>query len=266
VTGTRRAFALAVSVLLVGVLSVAAAQAKTELFKFDYAGYGSFEDKSQVDDNAGCRRNEDWIGQYAFRQDWKVTAVVTPHRIGVFKDAGYAGPRDLAGHPTTLDVTGTQTTQPGQECEWAGGSNDTGRYQCGDDHAKLLYDTVLHLSYLTSSKAILFRAPAFFGYNPTLRGADSIPSLKTTGCTVFADSPGLYLAGPDIEVKIPIKAATLYHLKLGHYFYVHTRLGHYTSVPDQTGHSCFLVTRGPSDFCHVTKDDYTGEIAVKRIT
>jgi hypothetical protein len=67
-------------------------------------------------------------------------------------------------------------------------------------------------------------------------------------------------------VRIPIKAATLLHLKKGQYFYVHTSLGHYTVKPDQTGKSCFLVNRGPHDFCTVEHDSYTGEIAVKRIS
>jgi hypothetical protein len=67
-------------------------------------------------------------------------------------------------------------------------------------------------------------------------------------------------------VCIPINAATLLHLKKGHYFYVHTRLEHYTVRPDQTGKSCFLVTKGPNDFCTVEQDSYTGEIAVKRIS
>jgi hypothetical protein len=80
----------------------------------------------------------------------------------------------------------------------------------------------------------------------------------------IADSPGLYTPGPDIVVRIPIKAATLLHLKKGHYFKVHTSLGHYTVQPDQTGKSCFLVTKGPHDSCTVEQDSYTGEIAVKR--
>jgi hypothetical protein len=53
-------------------------------------------------------------------------------------------------------------------------------------------------------------------------------------------------------VRIPVKAATLYHLKLGHYFLQRPSLGHYAVAPDQTGRNCFLATHGPSDFCHVT--------------
>jgi len=35
---------------------------------------------------------------------------------------------------------------------------------------------------------------------------------------------------------------------------------------NQTAHSCFLVTRGPSDFCRITQDAYKGQVAIKRIT
>lgn len=262
----RRALALSLTLILGAIWGVTAAQAKTEVFKFDYAGYGSFENKSQVNDSAGCRRNEDWIGQYSFRQDWKVRAVVSPHRIALFKNAEYVGAPGLASHPTSIEVTGTQAPQPQENCEWAGGPDDSGSYRCGDDHAQLMYDNVLHLSHPVASKTILFRAPAFIDFNPALRGTNTVPSLKATGCAAIADSPGQYLVGPDIEVKIPIKAATLYHLKLGHYFFVHTGLGHYTVRPDQTGNSCFLVTHGPQDFCTVIEDKYVGEIAVKRIS
>jgi hypothetical protein len=266
VTATRRALALSLTLMLAAIWGASAAQAKPEVFKFDYAGYGSFEDKSQVNDSAGCRRNEDWIGQYSFRQDWKVHAAVSPHRIAVERNAEYVGAPGLATHPTSIEVTGTQTSQPQENCAWAGGPNDNGRYQCGDDHPQLTYDKVLHLTHLVASKTILFGAPAFIGYNPALRGTNTVPSLKATGCAALAYSPGQYLVGPDIEVKIPIKAATLYHLKRGHFFFVHTGLGHYTVRPDQTGHSCFLVTHGPQDFCKVTADKYVGEIAVKRIS
>jgi hypothetical protein len=86
-----------------------------------------------------------------------------------------------------------------------------GTFHCGDDHAKLFYDKVLGIS--GAGKTVIFRAPAFITYNPLLRGNDSIPSLKTTGCLSIADSPGQYSPGPDIVVRIPIKAATLLHLK-----------------------------------------------------
>jgi hypothetical protein len=264
VIGTHRLLAALAGLLILGFWGVSLAQAENVTFKFDYAGYGSFENKSSVDDNAGCRRQADWIGKYAFRQDWKVLAITRPHGISIHRDAVYAGSRDVAGHPLSLDVTGSQVTQPNQACEWAGGSNDTGTFQCGDDHPKLFYDKVLDLS--EAGKKVIFRAPAFITYNPLLRGNDSIPSLKTTGCLSIADSPGLYTPGPDIAVRIPIKAATLLHLKKGHYFYLHTSLGHYTVKPDQTGSSCFLVTKGPHDFCTVEQDSYTGEIAVKRIS
>ena len=189
-------------------------------------------------------------------------AITRPHGLAVHADAEYVGSRDLA-KPMSLDVTGSQITQPGQECEWAGGSNDTGTFQCGDDHPKLFYDKVLHISL--SGKTFIFKAPGFIAYNPLLRGRDTIPSLKTTGCETIADSPGVYAPGPDIEVRIPITGSTLPHLKKGHYFFVHTSLGHYTVRPDQTGKSCLLVTKGPHDFCTVEQDRYTGEIAVKRV-
>jgi hypothetical protein len=192
--------------------------------------------------------------------------MVSPHRIALYRNAEYVGAPGLASHPTSIEVTGTQAPQPRENCEWAGGSNDSGRYQSGDDHAQLMYDNVLHLTHLVTSKTVLFGAPAFIDYNPTLRGTNTVPSLKATGCAAIAYSPGQYLVGPDIEVRIPIKATTLYHLTLGHYFYVHTGLGHYTVRPDQTGHSCFLVTHGPQDFCKVITDKYAGEIAVKRIS
>jgi hypothetical protein len=263
VTGAQRLVAALASVLLLAVWGASLAQAQNVTFKFVYAGYGSFENKSSVDDDAGCRRQADWIGQYAFRQDWTVHAVTRPHGIAIHRDADYVGSRDLAGRPLSLDVTGTQVTQPNEACEWAGGSDDTGKFQCGDDHPKLFYDKVLDLS--ASGKSVIFRAPAFIVYNPLLRGSNSIPSLKTTGCMSIADSPGLYSPGPDIVVRIPVKAATLLHLKKGHFFKVHTGLGHYTVKPDQTGKSCFLVNKGPHDFCTVEQDSYTGEIAVKRI-
>ncbi|HEX3689658.1 MAG TPA: hypothetical protein VHV28_08175 [Solirubrobacteraceae bacterium] len=263
-TGTHRFLAALAALLLLCAWGASLAQAQSVTFKFDYAGYGSFESKSSVDDDAGCRRQADWIGQYAFRQDWKVHGIALPHRLQIHTTAEYAGTRDLAGHPTSLDVTGTQVTQPEQACEWAGGSDDTGKFQCGDDHPKLLYDKVLDISS-GADKRIIFRAPAFIAYNPLLRGSNSIPSLKTTGCLAIADSAGQYSPGPDITVRIPIKAATLLHLKKGHYFRVHTGLGHYTVKPDQTGQSCLLVTKGPHDSCTVEQDSYTGEIAVKRI-
>jgi hypothetical protein len=125
---------------------------------------------------------EPGIGQYASRQDWKVLAMTRPHGISIHRDAVYAGSRNLTGHPLSLDVTGTQATQPNQGCQWAGGSNDTGTFQCGDDHPKLFYDKVLDIS--GAGKSLIFRAPAFITYNPLLRGNDSIPSLKTTGCLV----------------------------------------------------------------------------------
>jgi hypothetical protein len=256
--------AAATSLLLLCVWGISVAQAQNVTFKFDYAGVGSFENKSSVDDDAGCRRQADWIGKYAFRQDWKVLAVTRPHGISIHRTAQYAGEVGLTGHPMSLDVTGSQVAQPQLECEWAGGPNDTGTFQCGDDHPKLLYDKVLDIS--GSGKSVIFKAPAFIAYNPLLRGNNSIPSLKTTGCLSIADSPGLYSPGPDIVVRIPIKAATLKHLKKGHYFRVHTSLGHYTVEPDQTGKSCFLVNKGPHDFCTVEQDSYTGEIAVKRIS
>lgn len=88
--------------------------------------------------------------------------------------------------------------------------------------------------------------------------------MRQAGCEAFATSPGRYLVGPSIVVRIPIKASTFPHLKLGHCFFVHTKLGHYTVRPDQTGRSCFLATHGPSDFCHVISDSYEGGTAVKR--
>lgn len=81
----------------------------------------------------------------------------------------------------------------------------------------------------------------------------------------IADSPGLYSAGPDITVRIPVKAATLLHLKKGHFFKVHTSLGHYTVGTDQTGKRCFLARKGPRDFCTVEQDSHEGEIAAKRV-
>jgi hypothetical protein len=257
--------AVAVCTLLVGVAAIPAAQARTETFRFAYAGYGDFENQSQVDDNAGCRRNEDWVGHYSFRQDWNVSVEVMPHRIAIHRTAQYVGNQALAGHPTSVEVTGTQTAQPGQDCEAPGLTNDTGRYQCGDAHPALFFDKVLHIAAL-NGKRELYTAPAFLDYNPTLTGSNSIPSLRASGCSSISFSPGRYAVGPDIEVRIPISASTLYHLKLKHYFKVDTRLGHYTVLPDQTGKSCFQVTRGPNDFCHVTKDDYTGEVLVKRLT
>jgi hypothetical protein len=262
VTGTRRLVAVVAGLLALTVWGVSLAQAQNVTFRFDYAGYGSFENKSSVDDNAGCRRQDDWIGKYAFRQDWKVLAITRPHGISIHRDAVYAGSRDLAGHPTSLDVTGSQVTQPGEQCEWAGGSDDTGTFQCGDAHPKLFYDQMLDIS--AAGKKVIFRMPAFITYNPLLRGSDSIPSLKTTGCESIADSPGQYSPGPDIAVRIPIRAATLLHLKKGHYFRVNTHLGHYTVKGDQTGKSCLLLTKGPHDSCTVELDSYTGEVVVKR--
>jgi hypothetical protein len=66
-----------------------------------------------------------------------VSVEVMPHRIAIHKTAQYLGDRALAGHPTSVEVTGTQTAQPGQDCEAPGLTNDTGRYQCGDAHPKL---------------------------------------------------------------------------------------------------------------------------------
>jgi hypothetical protein len=261
VTGTRRLLPVLVLVLLVCLWSVSLAQARNVAFKFAYTGYGSFQNKSSIDDNAGCRRQAEWIGKYAFRQDWTVRAITRPHGISIHRDAEYAGSRDLP-RPMSLDVTGSQVTQPGQACEWAGGSSDTGTFRCGDDHPKLFYDKVLDIS--VAGTTFIFKAPAFLTYNPLLRGSDSIPSLKITGCESIADSPGQYSPGPDISARIPIKAATLLHLKKGHYFLVRTSLGHYTAKPDQTGESCLLLTKGPHDSCTVEQDSYTGEVVVKR--
>jgi hypothetical protein len=254
------------ALLFGGVGALPAARAATETSRIDYAAYGKFENRSQVDDNAGCRRNEDWVGQYSFRQDWKFTVDVRPHGISVHKNADYVGAPGLPAHPTSIEVTGTQTAQPQQQCEWSGGSDDTGRYQCGDAHPKLLFDKVMRIGLVAASKQLLFTAPAFFDYNPALIGSNSIRSLRATGCSSIAFSPGRYLVGPDIAARIPIKASTIYHLRRGHYFFVHTRLGHYTVRPDQTGHSCFTVTRGANDFCRVTSDEYVGELAVKRVS
>ena len=261
---THRPLAVLAAALLVAVWGVSVAQARNATFRFAYAGYGSFENKSSIDDDAGCRRQADWTGKYAFRQDWRVQAIMRPRGISIYKDAEYVGSSQPAGHPMSLDVTGSQVTQPGEQCEWAGGSNDTGTFQCGDDHPNLFYDKVLDIS-LSGGKMLIFKAPAFVTYNPLLRGKTSIPSLKVTGCLSIGDSPGQYTPGPDIAVRIPIKAATLFHLKTGHYFRVHTGLGHYTVKGDQTGKSCLLVTKGPHDSCTVEQDSYTGEIVVKRV-
>jgi hypothetical protein len=168
-------------------LGVSLAQAQNVTYKFDYAGYGSFENKSSVDDNAGCRRQADWVGKYAFRQDWKLLAITRPHGISIHRDAVYAGARGLAGYPMSLDVTGSQVTQPGQACEWAGGSNDTGTFQCGDDHPTLFYDKVLDIS--GAGKKVIFRAPAFIT-SPDQTGKSCL--LVTKGpndvCTVEQDS------------------------------------------------------------------------------
>jgi hypothetical protein len=189
-----------------------------------------------------------------------------PHGISVHKNAQYDGERALPSHPSSIEVTGTQSAQPQQACQAPGRADDTGRYQCGDAHPKLLLDKVLHIAVLASTKRLLFTAPGFFDYLPSLTGSMSIPSLRAGGCSSIAFSPGRYLVGPDIGVRIPIKASTILHLERGHFFFVHTKLGHYTVQPDQTGRSCFRVTRGPNDFCHVTKDEYVGEVAVKRIS
>jgi hypothetical protein len=263
-TRIKRSLALSLTSLLAGLGVAAAAQANTETFRFVYAAAGTYASQSQVDDNAGCRRKEDWVAKYAVRQRWTVKVSVTAHRLVISRTPTYVGGDLLPGRPTSLDVTGSQVAQPGEACEWAGGSNDAGRYQCSDAHPKFLYDSHLRLSQV--GKTIVFRAPAFVTYNPTLRGTDSIPSLKTTGCLSFDYSPGLPLPGPDIVVRIPVKAATLYHLKLGHYFFVRPSLGHYGVAPDQTGHSCFQVTRGPSDFCRVTSDVYQGQVGIKRLS
>jgi hypothetical protein len=255
----------AVVMTLAGLLAGAAsAQANTETFRFIYAAAGTYSDQSQVDDNAGCRRKEDWVAKYAFQQRWTVKVTVTPRRIAISRSPIYVGANLLAGRPTSLDVTGSQVAQPGEGCQWAGGPDDTGRYQCADEHPKLLYDTHLRLSQ--AGKTIVFHAPAFVTYNPTLAGTDTIPSLKTTGCLSMDYSPGLPFPGPGIAVRIPVKAATLYHLKLGHYFFVRPSLGHYTVAGDQTGRSCFAATHGPTDFCHVTADDYQGQVAIKRMS
>ena len=122
-TGTHRLLTLAASVFVLAAWGVSLAQAQNVTFKFDYAGYGSFENKSSVDDNAGCRRQADWIGKYAFRQDRKVHAVTRrPHGIAIHREAESAGSREVAGHPLSLDVTGSQVTQPNEACEWARGS------------------------------------------------------------------------------------------------------------------------------------------------
>jgi len=263
VLGTHRLLALLAGVALAGTWGASLAQAQTVSFRLAYAGYGSFENTSSIDDNAGCRRQADWIGKYAFRQDWKLHAITRPHGISIEKNAEYVGSSTPAGHSSSLDVTGSQVTQPGQQCEWAGGSNDTGTFQCGDDHPKFFYDKVLQISL--SGKTLIFKVPAFVVYNPLLRGKTSIPSLKTTGCLSIGDSPGQYSPGPDVAVRIPVKAATLLHLKKGHYFRVNTHLGHYTVVGDQTGKSCLLVTKGPHDSCTVKQDSYTGEVLVKRV-
>ncbi len=252
-------------VLLIATWAVAAAQAKTEVFKVAYAGYGQFENVSQIDDDAGCRRKEDWVGHYSFRQDWKVRATVTPHRIAIYRQAQYAGAPGLPQYPTSLEVQGSQVRQPREDCEWAGGPNDTGTYQCGDDKSELLLDHDLHLADLRGSPRILFTAPAFVGYNPTLTGKVSVPSLRSIGCSAFSFSDGIYAVGPDIAVRIPVKPATLYHLKLGHYFRVNTRLGHYTFRPSQVGHSCLGLSLGRPDFCTVTSEKYQGELLLKRV-
>jgi hypothetical protein len=263
VLGTHRVLTLLAGLALACAWSVSVARAQTVTFRVAYAGYGSYENKSSIDDNAGCRRQADWIGKYAFRQDWRLHATTRPHGISIEKNAEYVGSSAPAGHPTSLDVSGSQVTQPGQACEWAGGSDDTGTFRCGDDHPKLFYDKVLDIRL--TGKTLIFKAPAFVVYNPALRGTTSIPSLKTTGCVSIGDSPGQYSPGPDVAVRIPVKAATLLHLKKGHYFRVHTHLGHYTIKGDQTGKSCLLVTKGPHDSCTVEQDSYTGEVLVKRV-
>lgn len=56
-SGTRRAIAaLTAGVLGLALWAASLAQAQNVVFKFDYAGYGSFENKGSVDDDAGCRR------------------------------------------------------------------------------------------------------------------------------------------------------------------------------------------------------------------
>ncbi len=265
-TGIQRAFLLTLTVLALIAAGAVAARADTiETFRFGYAATGTWANTSQVDDNAGCRRKIDWVGSYGFLDTWTLKVIRHARGISIYRQATFNGGKPLSGHPSSLDLKGSQATQPGQECQWAGGTNDTGSFQCGDTHPQLLYDSQLHIS-LSGGKTLIFRAPAFITYNPMLRGTVAIPSLKTTGCLAIGYSPGMYAVGPDIEVRIPIKAATLFHLQRGHYFNVFPKLGHYTVRGDQTGHSCFLLTKGPSDFCRVTQDSYRGQVIVKRIT
>jgi hypothetical protein len=239
-------------------------------WKVGYAGVGTQTAQGQWPDNAGCVLKTTTVSNYAYSNAWTLSASIKGGKLqGIktkFLHSQY--PSGFGPGDTSASVKGSNANKPdGEHCQWSGGPDNTGTFDCQAKPAPI--EPIKELRLPPSAGRLLFRAGGMIGHSFTalkFTGQDTVPQQQQSsgGCGYFDSFFDSYWPLPaEAEVSVvPVKVSTLIGLRRNHFFEVNTSPGHYAPAEAKT---CLPPLPVQDQECAVTERSFRGELKVRRI-
>jgi hypothetical protein len=256
-------------VLAVGVAPALAAGAhhKPKPHEFDmiYRGIGDYAYNSQLTADNGCTTVTDGNGEFAYDQEWDVTAKVKGEAVDVKQIDHVGGPEPIGGPGSGENRAHVEGHVFGAACP----SAYLGSFNC--DAAHLKPQSINDMIFSEKGSRFIITAEGISEVTGAITGSDT-RAVDGESCSIFHRSlPTPNSAfGPYLDAwgKIPVKQATLANLKKRHHFKVSISAGHYTDggPSNYNKNGCLgIEDHNPTDSCTVSQDDLTGIFSVRRI-
>jgi hypothetical protein len=240
------------------------------VFDVVYRGSGEFAYESRESDNAGCSRTMKGRGEFAFDNEWHMTAAVNGGTLKFTRVDHLSGPGQRGGGSGENNVK--LSGDVGNHNGVPGACQNPGSFDCVGGN--LIPESLPGADMLvtgTGSPRLTFLPQGLYRYSGALTGPDSVPTPDGSSCDIFKrDLPSPFSGftpTDDAWGKVPVKAATLAGLKRGHYFKVDVQLGHHTiGSLGKYGKGCLGVEdHDPYDFCTVETDQFGGTFSLRRV-
>jgi hypothetical protein len=234
-------------------------------FDVIYRGTGTWAYNSRFTYDNGCAPTIDGKGEFAFEQEWLVKAKVKGDTTRILQIDHRGGPEPLGGIGDGMNGVSIKGGVTNPDCSEA---VYRGTYNCHT--AQLRHTSIDHLLFSRQGARFLITAEGISGDRGHLSGQDTI-SLDHESCDAFLPKlPTPFSAfGPELDAwgQVPVKQATLAHLRLRHHFRVSVSLGHYTTGSlRQYRNGCLgIQDHNAQDFCTVSSDQFSGQFSVSRV-
>jgi hypothetical protein len=234
-------------------------------FDIVYRGVGDYAYDSQLTADNGCTTVTHGNGEFAFDQEWDVFAKVNRDTAKVTKIDHVSGPEPTGGPESGQNRAHFDGNVFGAACP----SEYLGTFDCTAAH--LNPRSLDDLIFSKRGSRFIITAEGISELTGAITGSDSI-GIDGESCahyTPFLPTPNSAF-GPtgDAWGKIPVKEATLAHLKRRHHFQVTISAGHYTDggPSNYNKNGCLGINdHNPTDSCTPTIDTFRGTFSVHRV-